>query len=724
MDNQDNNEPVDTKNLYFAAKSATETAAVLEGKVSEWSNSIDSNGFIEKLRSCYLAYHGAYYSDTGSGHQITFSGEQGEMVNMPVNQFRNIATHMLVMTTSNRPTMECRAANTDYKSQRQTLLANNILDYYMREKKLEIYLKQAVEYSIVYGAGHIVMSWNATKGEKVDYIEETKTTIYEGDIEFETLSPFDVVMDGTKESGNHDWVMIRRWKNKYDLAAKYPEFAEKIKGLPTKSDLDKFRLGMTSLLENTDDVQVMEFFHNRTDCMSDGRYMLFLTSDIVLEDAPMPYRTLPVFRIAPANIHGTPYGYTPMFDLLPLQEELNSLYSTVATNQNAFGVQNVLNPRGTDIAVNQLTGGLNILDYNAQAGKPEPLNLTRTAPETFKFIEMIEHAMETISGVNSVARGNPEASLKSGTALALVQSMALQFISGLQQSYVELVEGVGSALIKMLQDFAHTPRLIAIAGKNNRSYMKEFSSEDIVHIARVVVDIGNPLSRTTAGRVQMAQELIQYGDITPQQYVSVIKTGNLDEVTDDIVNETLLMRNENEKMMDGEKPIITVIDSHKQHIDYHRSILFDPDLREDPTIVGIIQEHIQEHINALRTTDPALLMLLNQQPLPPPPPPPGMGPPPGPPGPPQGAPPQGPPGQPPVQVHVHNHQPIPPHNANGPIPKEMLSPQGGQAGLGVQGGHVLGPGMQQAQSLPQLPKVAGNLLASPAIQQQALNNVK
>lgn len=658
---------------------------------------------------------------TGTGHQITFAGEQGELVNFPVNQFRNIATHMLVMTTANRPTMECRAANTDYKSQRQTLLANNILDYYMREKRLEVFLKQAAEYAIVYGAGHLVMSWNATKGELVDYIEETKTKIYEGDIEFEALSPFDVIQDGTKESGINDWVMIRRWKNKYDLAAKYPEFAQKIKDLATKADLQKFRLGISTMLDNTDDCQVMEFFHNRTDCMPDGRYMLFLSADIVLEDTAMPYRVLPVFRIAPSNIHGTPYGYTPMFDLLPLQEELNSLYSTVATNNNAFGVQNVLNPRGTDIAVNQLVGGLNILDYNAQAGKPEALQLTRTSPETFKFIEMVEHAMETISGVNSVARGNPEASLKSGTALALVQSMALQFISGLQQSYVELVESCGSALIKMLQDFAHTPRLIAIAGKKNRSFMKEFSSSDIEHIARVIVDIGNPLSRTTAGRVQMAQELIQYGDITPRQYVNVIETGSLDEVTEDIVNENLLMRNENEIMMDGEQPTLTITDSHKDHIDYHRSILFDPDLRKDPTLVQLVTSHIQEHIQALRTTDPALLQLLGQQPLPPPPPPPGSmppGPPPGPGGPPpeaQGPPPEAPPapGAPAVHVHVHGAGVAP----------EMVPPMQGITGPQVQGGSIIGPGLQAGQHLPNLPKVNPALLNNSALQAASMGNL-
>jgi len=680
-------------NQYFAAKDSNAVASILDSKVQNWSNSIESNGFLEKLRSCFMAYHGAYYSDTGSGHQVTFAGEQGELVNLPVNQWRNIATHMLVMTVSNRPALDCRATNTDYKSLVQTYLANSILDYYLREKKVEGYLKQAVEYAIVYGSGFVVMEWDATKGEIVDYIEETKTKIFEGDIIFENLSPFDVMFDGTKETGNHDWVLIRRWKNKYDLAAKYPEFADEIKSLQTKSELQRFRLGISTLLDTTDDVAIMEFYHNRTDCMPDGRYMMFVSSDIVLQDVAMPYRTLPVFRIAPSNIHGTPHGYTPMFDLLPLQEILNSLYSTVATNQNAFGVQNVLNPRGTDIAVNQLAGGLNIIDYNAAAGKPEPLNLTSTPAEVFKFIQMIEQSMETLSGVNSVARGQPEASLKSGTALALVQSMALQFMSGLQQSYVELVESIGTAIIKMLQDFAHTPRIVAIAGKTNRAYMKEFTSQDISNISRVVVDIGNPLARTTAGRVQMAEQLLQYQQIDAAQYVNLINTGNLNAITENIVHESLLIRAENEALIDGEPQQAIFTEDHQKHIDGHRSVLFDPELKKDADLVLRVQHHIQEHIELLRTTDPGTLQMLKQAPLPPLAPPQGAAPSP-----------QGPPGASPSG--------------------QMMPPEQGLMGPGVQGGHIEGPGLQGPIRIPQPAKVNADLLPNPELQQQALGNVK
>lgn len=626
---------------YFAAQEPEKACAALLSKVEYWTNNLNANGYLDKLRACWAAYHGAYYTDMSTGHQITFGGAEGEIANLPVNHLRNLAQHVLVMTTATRPTMEARATNTDYKSLTQTILANGLLDYYMREKRLEKHLKRAVEYAIVMGSGFLKMAWNATSGELYDYTE-TNAPVYEGDVEFSVMSPFDVVLDSSKEDDNHDWVLCRTWKNRFDLAAKYPELKDKILGLPVKSDLYRYRFN--GLAENnTDDIAVYEFYHRRSEALPDGRYLLFLDDRVTLYDGPMPYRKLPIFRIAPSDVLGTPYGYTSVFDLLPLQEAINALYSTILTNQNAFGIQNILVPRGADITFSQLTGGLNIIEANVAAGRPEPLNLTNTPAEVFKFTEMLKQEMETLSGVNSVARGNPEASLKSGAALALVQSMAIQFLSGLQQSYVQLIEDVGTALILMLRDFAAVPRVAAIVGKSHRAEMKEFSGDDLSNVNRVIVDVGNPLARTTAGRVQMAEQMLQMGAITnPQQYFTVINTGKLDVINEGIQSELLLIRGENEHMMGGKQVPVLGIDDHKNHITEHKAILSDPDLRKDPSLVQVVLSHIQEHIDALQQTDPNLLMLLGQQPLQPPAPPQGQ--------PPQGGPASQPapqPGQPP-----------------------------------------------------------------------------
>jgi hypothetical protein len=115
-------------NEYFAKRDAEDTARIVLTKADRWFHSLDVNGYLDKLKQAWSSYHGAYYSDLGSGHRITFGGEQGELSNLPVNHYRNICRHILTMVTANRPIMEARATNTDYKSLVQTNLANGLLD--------------------------------------------------------------------------------------------------------------------------------------------------------------------------------------------------------------------------------------------------------------------------------------------------------------------------------------------------------------------------------------------------------------------------------------------------------------------------------------------------------------------------------------------------------------------------------------------------------------------
>ena len=667
-------------NIYFAAKPAKEAAHSILYKTDQWYQSFDTSGYLNKLKMMWSAYHGAYFSDDGDSHSIAFSGEQGELTEIGINHIRNIAQHMLNMITSTRPTMQARSINTDYKSLVQTKLANGLLDYYMRDHRLEDYLKTAVEYAIVFGSGYIKMEWNSTRGEVYDFNEDLGTEIREGDIQFSNLSPFDVMFDTNLEDRKHDWVCVRSFKNRFDIAAKYPEYKDRILGLPTKNNINSFNL-LNFSYDQTDLIPVYEFYHKRTESMQDGRYMLFLADDIVLLDSPMPYRNLPIYIIAPSYYLGTPYGYTPMFDLLSIQDAVNSLYSTVLTNQTAFGVQNILVPKGADVSISELSGGLNVIEANQQYGEIRPLNLTETPKEIFEFITMLEKVMETISGVNSVARGNPDPNLRSGNALALIQSMTLQFMSGLQQSYVSLIEDMGTGIINILKDHATVPRVATIIGKSNRSYLKEFTGADLSGVNRVVVDIGNPLARTTAGRVEMAEQMLQMGVIkTPEQYFSVINTGQLDVMTEDVQSQLFLTKGENERLVNGEPVIAVWTDEHTLHIKEHATILSDPELRFDQDLVARVTQHIQEHVDLLRNTEPDKLQILGQQPL----------------GPLGGSP-------------TNQPQQMPPAQAMGQAPDMM-------------GGMPVATQLDQMgampQGLPSLPQVDPSLLPNPQLQQQ------
>lgn len=686
---------------YFAAKPAKECVSALIEKSDQYYQTLESMGWWEKLRNMYAATYGAYNTSVGNAHQLTFSGDDGEYTDLVANHFRNIGRNMHTMITSIRPAMETRAVNRDQKSQVQTKLGNGLLDYYMRGsgKNVEERLKLACEMGIFLGMGGIKMSWNPNAGEMTNGEEIVKMTRlkqfgqqvkipkpeYQGDIEFSMVSPFDLVEDITKEDIKHDWKIVRSFKNKFDLIKVHPELTDQLMRVKTKSELPNLNLVTLAQFDKvSDDVPIYEFYHDRTECVPEGRYILYCNDETILYDGPLPYRRIPIYTLKPSVVMGTPLGHSDMFDLLPLQDAVNMLYSTITTNQAAFGVQTILNPVGNNIDVAQINNGLSVLTYNPNVnggGKPEALQLTKTPPEIFQFVQFLIQTMETISGINSVVRGNPEANLRSGSAIAMIQSNAIQYMSNAQAQYVRLIEDVGLGILQMLIDFADSPRIADIVGISGKSYVKTFKGEDLRSINRVIVDSANPMSKTNSGRINMADNLLQYGTITPQQYMNVMNTGNLEVATDSTVNVQMSIQKENEAMLEGRQVLVYALEKHSVHILGHQELIADPDMKEDPELLKIVGDHINEHLRMLRETDPDILMSIGEQPLRPMPPEGGAPPPPA------GPVPPAPQGQPPV---------APQNEAVMPPQEQALAQQGAQPNA-----VRLPPGMENVPLTPQ-----------------------
>lgn len=610
---------------YFALEKPETKVSILLKKAESWANSIISNNYLDKSRSSWMAYYGAQRGDfEGGSHKMSFAGEQGELTMISVNHYGNIAAHLINLTTSEKPAMEAQAVNTDAVTQGQTILANSLLDYYMYQKRLEKYLHNAVESAVVLGEGYVRLGWNDREGDAIFNDEETGRTFYKGDIEFDNLSPFDVVRDLSREDDKHDWLLVRTYKNRYDLAATYPQFKDEIMAVKPKNYADFPNVNMM-LQEETDLIPVWEFYHKKTASMPNGNYMYFVSEDAVFYNGGLPYRNIPIYRITVKDIMGAPVGYTPMWDLLSIQEAINALYSTILTNQMTFGVQNILMPNGASINPENLAGGMNVLYYDPDTGKPEPLNLTQTPVEIFRTIDMLKAEMETISGINSVIRGSPEASLRSGNALALVQAQAVTFASTLQASYIRLLENVGTGLIQILQDYASEPRIAFVAGKSNDQYLQDFKGSDLANVNRVVVKAASALSKSTAGRLEIANNLLQMGLIkTPEQYITVLNTGNLQPMFEGDMAQLILIKKENEMLQKGEIPPIVETDWHMTHINEHSAVLADPKIRMNDKIRDAILVHMKAHVKMLQEGDPILLQLLGQQPIPPMMPPNGM----------------------------------------------------------------------------------------------------
>lgn len=607
------------KPTYFATLTGLDFSSAAMERINDYYQGLMISGRLGLYRRLAEAYYRGYFS----GGQLGQDGDQGEFTMMDVNHFRNVLQHMMSMTVTQRPAFEPRATNTDYKSKAQTIVARGVLDYYNREKGMGDAAEENTEGGLLFGEAETVVDWDSWAGK--DYMANPNggAPLREGDVTFKTFGPIDCIRDVTLvKAKDMTWRFYRDFVNRYDLIAKFPEARERILSLELGPSTMANRWLSPWTWKDGDIVPVYIFYHDRTPAVPGGRAALVIDKEPPLLDGGLPYDTFPGYRLAPAEHKGTPFGYTVAFDLLVIQEAIDILYSTVVTNQASFGVQNILLPNGSNISVQQLVDGLNALFYDPKHPKPEALNLTNTPAEIFNMIDKLERVMEVLSGVNSVARGDPQTSLKSGAALALVQSMAIQFNSGLQKAYARQVESIGTAVVKILDKFPKTKRIVEIAGKANRTYLKEFSAGSFSLISRVTVDLGNPLARTTAGKVEMAQDLLSNKLIeTSDQYIQVLTTGTLEPLIEGKQAELMLIASENEMMANGKQPQVAVTDDHALHIREHKPVLADPEARRDPAVVKALTAHETEHIRMLEelsVSNPNLLIALGQTPVQPP----------------------------------------------------------------------------------------------------------
>lgn len=678
---------------YFAALPSDELAKELGKKIKRYNDFIVRTGQARLWQCAMALYFGRHLGESGARMtSIADLGDDGELKGISVNDFRNLIKHTMALTTAQKPAFDPRAKNTDLESIQQARLFSNIIDDYVTEKRMNRHMVSAAERSLVMSRGSVYMTWEPSLGRPYttdtvkgkdgqsmmdDNGQPKEKIVYEGDVAICAKSPCDVIGDPkVSDKTKHKWRIVRERENKWDLAARYPHLAEDILKLDGSDPLNEglgvnlnlFFEGMRAVDDDEDMVPVYHFYHIKCDAAPNGRYMKLLGPDLWTYDGPIQYRRLPVFDITPGDIFDTAEGYSDSNDIMVLQKARNVMVSAMFTNLQAFGVQFVHLPEGCELSASQLNKGLAFLKGGPPGTEPKGINLTASPPALVEFAQVLAGDMEKLMGINSVIRGDPAQNLKSGAALGRVQAMAIQFASNFQRSWAELLEDCGSFLLQLLQDFAKTERVVALAGKHNKGAMQSFTGESLKGIDRVAVDLGNPIARTVAGRLELADNLLAKGGITAKEYIQVAETGQLDSATESEESQLELVRKENEALMDG-KPVRAIVgDQHLLHGEEHLVVLNDPLIRDlaaqgDPKALAVVQSvtmHIQEHEQLFMTQSPFFSMISKAPPPPEPPPMPGPG---GPPmeGGPQGPPPPGMgPQQPPDAPPIPDLPPLPP----------------------------------------------------------------
>lgn len=596
----------ENRSEYWAAAPIESIATEVEAQFQVYQDFLYKNNYLDKIRTSYQRF---YNLDQEGAYRVSKSND-GSASKVTVNHFKNLVKRLHILITQSKLSFTARARNSDTRSQTQADLAKGILEYYSDEKGLNQVFSHAVEVALVCLESFVHCPWNLDKGYELTADENGKI-IHTGDQDFEVLTALDVARNMRKLDS--DYYIVRTQRNKWDLAALHPQFKDVIlAGSGNDGTVDRYRMRNTEQAYEDDLVDVHYLYHRDTPALPDGRFTVVCNSQ-VLADGKLGYKRPPVFRLSAGDVIDSVFGDSPAVDLLSVQEVINALTSAVVSNNLNFAMQNIWT-QDPNISVKKLSEGQNLI---VSSTEPKGLQLTSSSSETYQLIDKLTQWQQLLSGINDTARGNPESNLKSGNSLALMLAQAIQFVSALQKNYAQLGSDVGTCILDNCKQFAKGPMLVVIGGQSRKSYTKEFQAKDILAVDRVSVDLGNPVAQTVAGRYELAQQWLQFGMLkSPQQMAEFIKTGQVDSLLEDSFKDLMLVREENEELRKGIQVQVLMTDQHGYHIEEHRALLSDPEARNNPQLVQIVLDHIQQHIQTRKMMDPDLAAVLNQPPLP------------------------------------------------------------------------------------------------------------
>lgn len=607
--------------LYWAAGPVEDLAVKLSEKIQAYGSATLTSGQFVRYARAYQYYYGLSPGGVHATSQVLRGGSAGELAMVRVNHSRSLVNTLLNLIVASKIVWTPKAVNIDFSSVRECELAAAALEYYWVEKRVNLLANRALEEALVFTESFVLSEWDALAGDAYAAMPGAAAPETTGDVRFTAVSTWDVIRDARKPSWDAlDWVIVRVYRNKWDLAARHPEFAEDILSAPADLQFQKATTTAPFANQDTDDVPVYYFYHKKTRALPAGKMVRFLESKVVLSEDPLPYDDIPLYRVTAGELSGTPYGYSPYLEVLGVQELYDSLQSAIASNQSTFATQVIAMEQGTDVPLDEIAGGMRAIYYPKDARPPQGLNLTNTPPEVFKHLEQLKKEMELLMGLNSVVRGEPQSGELSGSALALLQSQALQQSSTIQSNYLRFVQSLGDCVLQMIRKHASAPMKIAIVGKGNAYLVSEpeVDKDSFTRIKQVQVEIGNPLSQTATGRIELAKELLKMGVVkTNEQFQQVLLTGRLEPLTQSLNNELLLIKAENEKLMQGTQVQALVLDDHLLHAREHRAVLANIDARQNPAVVEAVLKHIDEHHQLFHEADPTTLAMVGQTPPPP-----------------------------------------------------------------------------------------------------------
>lgn len=465
---------------------------------------------------------------------------------------------------------------------------------------------------LCYGKSFIKCSFDPSIGKQVVFENiagvETPITIKLGDIVLSLVMPYELYIDPLATSiYDARYCFLVRVRDKEYVRERYDVNIDNIKNTSiTPSILQSIDNIMGKKTQNIKDaVVVKEYWQKASKNYPKGLYVLLINDEIIksIENPYLDINGEPYLPFVEANFfvnNNQLYGTSLVDQLIPLQNEYNSLRTEIVLQEKSMTKPKWLIPAQCGISQNALTSeiGEKVI-YDARGGVPQPVQGIPPSSELWNHIAYIKNEFDDIAGIHDVSRGKVPSGIRGHQAIAYLQEQDDSLLSITYSNIIDAYINLAYMIISQAYQFYQEDRVLTIIGKNGINEAVKFLKGSLHNIDKVSIGIleGSKLPTSFVGRQQYIISLYQSGIIRdPNKVLKLLEFTPDDEVYQDNRLDEINAKTENDLMANGIYAEVQDFDNHQVHIDIHNNFRKALKFKELPNeIKEMFLMHTQTH---------------------------------------------------------------------------------------------------------------------------------
>jgi hypothetical protein len=549
-----------------------------------------------------------------------------------VNRILPTVQNRLARLTKSPPRWDVAPNSPDEEDKDAARLSQQVLEQlwdnlYINRKRipLTMWLQQC-------GSSYLKASWDPTLGKKRvmpvekqnedGTVEMTYEVVAEGDIRVDVCSFFEVYPDPLAKSWDELKYLIQAKVRAIDyFRDQYPENGKLVKeedcwlnSLQYEARINSMNTangssGTNQSLKNS--AIEISYYERPSSKHPYGRHII-IANGVKLKDGILPIDELPFVKFDDIIVGGKFNAEAIITHLRPLQDQLNKGKTMRAAFLNRMLTGKMIAPRSANIAAesfNDQSGEWLKYDQVPGANEPKALDMPTIPQYAYQEEEVLKDDINDTAGINEASRGQMPSSSIPAIGMQLLVEQDDTRIGIETESHEHSYADFGRILLKFVDGYYVTDRLLKIAGENQEYAVRKFKGEDLKGNFDVRVIRGSTLPGSKTLKRQEIMNLYDRGmfgnpqeELVRQNVMAMLEFG--DEFTA-FERRSLRMAQIQRgiTMIEdlGEKPPVSEFDDHplwiQQLDDYRISEKF---LKLEEFKQALVLQTMNEHINFLQ----------------------------------------------------------------------------------------------------------------------------